>query len=175
MRSITYGTESAPHQLSVFFDIQSPDFLSFFNQTVPLIRQVWVEDGEAQISLIPYPLSQETIFFMFCYDTLEPLQRQIFFELLMEMNNPTIDAMGTLLSMLIGHSYGLAEQFKLHTPALLQEVNVLRDQYQFETSPVLFFDDSLLSEQEQRNLFAFLDSCQTNLGENNIYSSNSTT
>jgi hypothetical protein len=160
MRSIVYGSVSAPHEISVFFDLKSEDSVLFVDQKLPLITEAWIDSQEVKITFRPYPVNQETLFFLFCYDILEKSQRQIFFELLMEMGSSTIESIERLLKMLIGRIDGVIELFEYQKPRLLEEARELTTKYGFKTTPVVFFDNFPLSNEEQDDLVHFLSQCQ---------------
>ena len=97
----------------------------------------------------PYPIHQETIFFMSCCEGLTDLHKLIFFETMMETETPSVDSMKTAMSV-------LRRPFRVPTSAALKEALLLTTIHEFTALPMMFFDGVILSDEDQDDLIRFL-------------------
>lgn len=147
--TISYGNKDAPHTLVNFFDIGCSHCATFFKERFPLIKKTWIDNGQLRTVFKPYPIHQETIFFMSCCEGLTDLQKLIFFETMMETEIPSVDSMKTAMSV-------LRRPFRVPTSAALKEALLLKTIHEFTALPMMFFDGVILSDEDQDDLIRFL-------------------
>ena len=114
-----------------------------------MIKKTWVDSHHLAVVFNPYPIHQETLFFMSCCEGLVNIQKRIFFETLMEIQSPNVDSMHAAMDI-------LKCPFKMPTASTLKEALLLTTQHQFTALPMLFFDGTPLSDDDQDNLTHFL-------------------
>lgn len=147
--TISYGSKDAPHTLVSFFDMGCTHCATFFREKFPIIKKAWIENGQLRMIFKPYPIHQETLFFMSCCEGLTDIQKVILFETIMETENANADHICAAMEI-------LHRPFKLPTSSVLKEALMLTTTHEFTALPMMFFDDWPLSDEDQDNLIHFL-------------------
>lgn len=146
---LMYGVKTAPHHLTVFFDSGCSHCITFYRTVWPHLKKTFVQTRRLRVTFTPYPVHNETVLFMACCEHLTPVEHQILFECLMELEAPP----PTILTLCM-EKFG--KSVPKPTTTTLKTVLMLTQRYAFEALPMLAFDGKLLSDDNPNNLVHFL-------------------
>lgn len=152
---VTYGSPKAKYVLVNYFDIGCSHCVEFYHNVFPTLKKKFCDTGKVLFVFRPYPIHQETLIFMSCCTALNKGQKQALFETLMEMDEPvTTDTISECMSVLKIPSSNLLSK---PTACVLQDALVLTEKYSFESLPVMFLNEKLLTDNQQDNVLEFLE------------------
>ncbi len=149
--SVSYGSSKAKYKLVNYFDMGCTHCADFYRRIFPIIKKNFCDKGKLLFIYKPYPVHQETLFYMSCCTVLNQAQKQALFETLMELDVPlTVEVIRACMKV-------------LKTPCPDPTTGVIRDalsvtqRCNFESLPVMFLNKNRLSDDEQNNIVPFLD------------------